>query len=137
MGHMRKDASEHDPTRGYRTHEDALDAPTPAEQAAETQPDAQDRRDNQFGDASGETRTQWDPDAELDLTPERSPGLATGIGLPGGPKGVISFAELRRRARKKRNQEEYAAGVKDEYERAVEEAENETPIEDIEPVDAT
>jgi hypothetical protein len=125
-----------DPDRGYRAGEHALDSPSPAEIAAETQPDAQDRAENSFGDRDGQTRSLWNPEDFLDLTPDRGPGLAAGIGLQAGADGVISFEELRRRAKKRRDSS-YAEGVEDQYERAREQAKEGADLEDIDPVDGT
>lgn len=127
---------EHGPDAGYDTHEHTLRSADVNELMQSTA--EKDRRDNQFNNnVSGPgAGGRWDPETELDLTPDDTLGLASGVGLNAGPDGTISLAELKRRARKKR-ESSYAAGCREEYERARREAQNGTDIEDIEPVDAT
>jgi len=127
---------DHCPDAGYDSHEHTLRSTDVNELMQSTA--EKDRRDNKFnnnisGPGAG---GRWDPETELDLTPDDTLGLASGVGLNAGPDGTITLAELKRRARKKR-ESSYAAGCREEYERARQEAQNGTDIEDIEPVDAT
>lgn len=129
----------HDPDEGYDAHEHALDSPSPLDCMAEAQPDEQDRAENQFNnnESGPGAGGRWDPDEEIDISADSGPGLPAGVGLNAGPTAKLTLEELRRRARQRRNKDEYAKGCQDELERAREEAKNGTDIEDIEPVDAT
>lgn len=128
----------HRPSRGYRSHQNALDEFTPIERVQASWPDRRDQRDNQFDTTTPSVGAgqRWDPDETLDLTPDLAPGLG-GPGLSSGASGEITLAELRRRARAERTDDRYPPEIKAQLAEARDALANGADPEDLEPIDGT